>query len=169
LYEGHDYRAATSPVDALRALGADTVLFTNAVGGLADGLRPGDLVAVDRLAPFAPPGRFRLWPDAPDSVPTDGLLPGCDRTGSYAFVLGPNYETPAEIAALRELGAAVVGMSTAPEVARCRELGLRALVVSCVTNHCSDPEPLTHAHVLEVAARASERLVALLDGWLRSG
>lgn len=169
LYEGHDYAAAVSTVDALRAMGVDTVVFMNAVGGLRPAMRPGDLVAVDALAPFAPPVGFRLWPGAPRRIETHGLLPGCDHQGAYAFVLGPNYETRAEIRALQRLGAAVVGMSTAPEVHRCGALGMRALAVSCVTNHCDDPEPLTHAHVLEVAARASERLVTMLRGWLDAG
>jgi purine-nucleoside phosphorylase len=75
---------------------------------------------------------------------------------------GPCYETRAEIAALRSLGDACVGMSIAPELFRCQELGMPAGVLSCVTNVCGGTDKLTHTAVLSAARQASARLRALL-------
>jgi purine-nucleoside phosphorylase len=160
-YEGHPLETVTRTVDILQQFGVRVIVFTNAVGGLLPELRPGDLVAADRV---------RTWRYAPYALPAemipDFVLPHADSRGAYHWMHGPCYETRAEIAALQRLGAATVGMSTAPELLRCAQLGLRAGVVSCVTNSCVRPERLTHLHVLETAREASGRLCQLLHAAL---
>jgi len=157
LYEGFSLAEVTAPVDALAALGAAWIVFSNAVGGIAPALKPRELVAANRL---------HAWPCAHASLPPllmpDLVLPGCDHTGAYYWMHGPCYETRAEIRALQRLNADTVGMSTFPELWRCRERDIPAGVVSCVTNVCQQAGALTHAEVVAVAARASKRLCALL-------
>jgi purine-nucleoside phosphorylase len=164
-YEALDYETVTAPVVALHAFGARTVLFSNAAGGLLPQMRPGDLMAVDlvRCWPYV------RWANRPESLPLDLVPENCDWRGAYHWVHGPCYETRAEIAALRSLHGAAVGMSTAPEVLRARELGMRTGAISCITNNCCTPQVLTHDHVLRTAAAASARLCAALRGVLRSG
>ena len=154
MYEGFSYAAVARTVDALHACGVRAVLFTNAAGGLLPEMVPGDLLAVEgvKLAPY------RHWSERPDSLSTDYVIPNCDFEGTYFWVHGPCYETRAEIAALQELGAAAVGMSIAPELRRCRELGIRAGAVSCITNSCCRPEVLTHKHIVATARDASRKL-----------
>jgi purine-nucleoside phosphorylase len=163
-YEGLDHAAVVRTVDALRSLGAETVIFTNVAGGLLPVMEPGDLVAVDRVIPW----RYCAWPGQPRELRPDFLLPGCGHTGAYVWMHGPCYETRAEVGAVQTLGGAVVGMSTAPELARCLELGLQTAVVSCVTNVSHHTEVLTHEHVVSVARHASERLVALIRSALQN-
>ena len=85
------------------------------------------------------------------------------------WVHGPCYETPAEIAALRRMSVCAVGMSAGPELARCRELGIPAAVVSCITNNCCERSTLTHDHVVQTARSASSALVALIRDGVQSG
>lgn len=157
-YEGLPYETVTAPVDYLHAQGIRTIVFTNVVGGLLPDMNPGDLVAITRLHTWP----FVDWTNRPESIDTDFIVPGCDFTGDYRWMHGPNYETRAEIEILRHLGGSVVGMSTAPEAQRCRELGIWFAVISCVTNNCCSPTPLTHHDVVSVARRFSERLCKLL-------
>jgi purine-nucleoside phosphorylase len=157
VYEGLTLPEVSSTVDALHEFGASVVVFTSAAGGLMPEMRPGDLVCASMI---------QTWPcrrlDLPERLYPDFTIPGCDATGVYLWVHGPCYETRAEIALLRKIGGAMVGMSTAPEMARCRQLGMRAAAVSCITNNCCAPMRLTHEHVLETAASASRRLTSLL-------
>ena len=162
LYEGLSYAEVVRPVDVLHHAGVRTILFTNAAGGLLPEMEPGDLLAVDRVLR----GPCRYWPEDPCSTHglepevllTDYRVPGCAFTGAYYWVPGPCYETRAEIAMMQRLGASAVGMSAAPELKRCRELGIRAGIVSCVTNSCCRPQVLTHAQVLNAARAASQKL-----------
>jgi len=158
LYEGLPFEDTVRTVDALAEQGVRTVIFTNVVGGLRPEMEPGVLVAVDGIRLW----HFRHWPNQPSRLEPDFAVPGCPHRGEYVWMHGPCYETRAEIRALQHLGGAVVGMSTAPELARCKALGVRAAVVSCVTNNCCRPQVLTHEHVVTNARRASETLVALL-------
>lgn len=157
-YEGLEYAAVTRTVDAMRSFGVATVVFTNAAGGLDERMTPGDLMSATdlRLWPFGD------WNARPERVVPDFVVEGAQFRGRYLWMHGPCYETRAEIAALRSLGGDAVGMSTAPEMVRCHELGMRAGAVSCITNNCCVPEVLTHAHVVETAHRASAELVALI-------
>lgn len=157
-YEGFDYESVVRPVDVMYEMGVKTILFTCATGGLAVGMEPGDLVAVERIRLW----RYKGWSATPGMLFTDFVPPDCDFRGTYQWMHGPCYETRAEIGALHYLKAEVVGMSTAPEVMRCQELGIRAGVIACVTNSCCKPHVLTHDEVLSVAKRTSRRLSALI-------
>ncbi len=156
-YEGLTIRALGRTVDVLIELGAHTVVFTNAAGGLLPETTAGTLVAADVVWTWP----FRHAP-LPATLKPSLMITGCDAHGAYAWMHGPCYETRAEIRMLVDQGAATVGMSTAPEMLRCAEVGLRTAVVSCVTNHCLRPRRLTHEHVLNTARRVSRRLCSIL-------
>lgn len=157
-YEGLAIADVTQTVDVLKSLGAAAIVFTNATGGLLESLQPGEWVAPHevRLWPY------RHWPDRPNAVTSAFTLDTVKPVDAYMWVHGPCYETRAEIAALRDAGGSVVGMSTAPELVRCRELGLPAGVLSCVTNSCYDSQPLSHARVLDAAHRANQAVLEIL-------
>lgn len=185
LYEGWDPADVVLPVRALAALGAQLLMVTNAAGAVRPGLRPGDLMLIaDHLnlmgrnpltgPVFAGEERF---PDM--SEPYDAEFRRAARQvalerripveeGLYAAVLGPSYETPAEIRMLGRLGADVVGMSTVPEVLVARALGIRVLGISCITNLAAGLglEPLSHDEVVQVGARVRDRLADLVRGVL---
>lgn len=156
-YEGYSLPETVRPVEILYELGVRTLLFTNAAGGLTPDLRAGDLVAADQV---------RTWPHPPYGLPEtlrpDFVVPGCSLAGCYAWMHGPCYETRAEISLLQAMGCAAVGMSAAPELLRCQQLGIRAGLISCITNSCAIPQKLTHEHVLQAAQNASEELCALI-------
>jgi len=163
-YEGFDFETITRTVDCLAQWNTSAVIFTNAVGGLRDDLVPGNLIAAEAIHAW-PYNRLRL----PEIQRPDWVLPGADARGAYWWMHGPCYETRAEIRALRQLGGASVGMSTAPELLRCARLGIRTAVVSCVTNACAIPQTLTHRQVLQTAQRTSTRLTQLLRQILLDG
>jgi len=157
-YEGFDYETVTRPVDYMHSLGVTTVIFTCAAGGLKPGMRPGDLVAVERVRMW----RCRKWPETPGMLFTDFLVPDCDFSGTYQWMHGPCYETPAEISAIQRLQAEAVGMSTAPELLRCQEIGMRGGIVAVITNSCCRPQILSHDQVVVAAAKASVRLASVI-------
>ncbi|MBN4046820.1 purine-nucleoside phosphorylase [bacterium AH-315-P07] len=157
-YEGHALDTVVAPTNTLHSMGARSIIFTNAAGGLNEEMKPGDLLAARSLALW-PSVR---WQDPPTSIDTDFRLEGCDHEGTYTWIHGPCYETPAEIRALQSTGSDAVGMSTAPEIARCHQLGIRAASISCITNNCCSPQTLTHEHVLEIAAKASLRICEII-------
>jgi purine-nucleoside phosphorylase len=183
LYEGHAPSVVTAPIALAHALGARGLLVTNASGGIRRDLVPGALVLLDDhinlqfSSPLVGPvqeGESR-FPDM--SRPYDvellrlareeALREGIEvTTGVYAGVLGPSYETPAEIEMLHRLGADVVGMSTVPEVIRARALGMRVLCLSLVTNLAAgrSGDPLNHQEVMEAGARASDAMERLIRG-----
>lgn len=160
-YEGLSYCEVVRTVDVLYAFGVRRILFTNAVGGIGPELRPGHLVGADTLA---------CWPYAaynlPETIVPDFVIDGCDSVGVFQWMHGPCYETRAEINALRHLHRATVGMSTAPEMLHCKTLGIRAGLVSCVTNVFAGGGRLTHQDVLTAAARGSSRLRDLIGNFL---
>jgi purine-nucleoside phosphorylase len=185
LYEGWRPDDVAVPVRALAALGARTMLLTNAAGGIRPGFRPGDLMLIadhlnvmwqNPLIGKTVPGEQR-FPDMSD--PYDAAFRAVAEEearglgipvteGVYAAVLGPSYETPAEIRMLARMGADAVGMSTVPEVLVARALGVRCLGISCITNLAAGlgGERLTHEEVVEVGARVRDRLAALVRGVL---
>jgi purine-nucleoside phosphorylase len=185
LYEGWNPQDVALPIRALAALGANTVLLTNAAGGLRPGMQPGDLMLMadhinfmgrNPLIGRVVPGEER-FPDMSD--PYDpGLRAIAEEValelriplvqGVYAALLGPSYETPAEIRMLARLGADAVGMSTVPEVLVARALGLRCMGLSCITNLAAGlgGATLSHDEVMEVGAAVRERMVALVRGIL---
>jgi purine-nucleoside phosphorylase len=182
LYEGHPIDTVALPTRVLHACGVRTLFVSNAAGGINRAMRPGVLMIIeDHLnlmsrTPLAGPSRDgeTRFPDM--SAPYDAELNRALRdaaldmgipvtTGVYAALLGPSYETPAEVRMLEKLGADAVGMSTVPEVLVARALGMRVAGVSCITNVAAGMSntPLSHADVLEVTARVAasfETLVA---------
>jgi purine-nucleoside phosphorylase len=185
LYEGYPPERVAFPLRALAALGAGSVILTNAAGGLRQDWAPGDLMWIaDHLNlmwrnPLVGPvvGGDPRFPDM--SEPYDrryrvlaaevalelGLVV---REGVYAGVLGPSYETPAEIRMLARYGADAVGMSTVPEAIVARALGLRVLGLSVITNLAAgiSPTPLDHQEVLEAGARVGPRVARLVRALL---
>lgn len=157
-YEGLDYRAITRPVELMYEWGIRAILFTNVAGGLLSSVDVGDVVAIDRVLTWPYGG----WSERPDSIAPDQVLACADAVGTYVWVHGPSYETPAEIRLLQKWGGSVVGMSTAPEIQRCRQLGIRTAVLSCVTNNCCHQDAPTHENVIAVAARMSGKLSAMI-------
>jgi purine-nucleoside phosphorylase len=186
LYEGHSPERVVLGVRVMIALGAKTVIVTNAAGGIREDLAPGALMSIedhlnltghnclvgpndDALGP-----RFPQLSDAYDAdlralaarvAEADGLVLS---SGVYAGLLGPSYETPAEIRMLRTLGADAVGMSTVLEVIAARHMGARCLALSCITNRAAglSARAPSHAEVQATALATRTRFVALLSGVL---
>lgn len=185
-YEGHALETVVLPVRALVKSGCTVVVLTNAAGGIAPGLRPGQLVLLrDHInllgdSPLRGPNDPALGPRFPDmSAVYDRALRTLAEqvaarlglglpSGVYAGCLGPQYETPAEVRMLRMLGADLVGMSTVPEAIAARHMGARVLGLSCVTNLAAGltEQPLSHDEVTETAARARADFLRLVDGIL---
>lgn len=185
LYEGHSAATAGLPVRVAHALGARVLFVSNAAGGVRATLRPGDLMIIEDHInlmwrnPLIGPvveGDER-FPDM--SEPYDGDLRAILRDvaldtgipvteGVYAGLLGPSYETPAEVRMLRWMGADAVGMSTVPEVLTARAIGMRVAGVSCITNHAAGMtnRPLSHDEVLEVGVRVQEAFERLVRGFV---
>jgi len=173
-------------VRVLQALGATTLVVSNACGGMHPLWSPGDLMLIaDHINllgdnPLVGPNDDRLGPRFPDmSEPYDAGLRAVARAvalahgitlreGVYVAVPGPNLETRAEYRMLRAIGADVVGMSTVPEVITARHMGMRVLGVSIITDQCL-PDALAPASVeqiIAVARGAEPRLTALIRGVL---
>jgi purine-nucleoside phosphorylase len=185
MYEGHSVQAASFPVRVVHALGARTLFVSNAAGGVNTGFVPGDLMLIadhlnlqgrNPLEGPLQPGDER-FPDmgAAYAGELQGLVERAARDvgvalkrGVYAGLLGPTYETPAEVRMLRGLGADAVGMSTVPEVIVAVAMGMRVAGVSCITNHAAGitAAPLAHAEVMEVGARAADTFCALVERWV---
>jgi purine-nucleoside phosphorylase len=179
-YEGHSWDGVARPVNLAADLGVNTLVLTNAAGGIRDDLDPGSLMAIRDHLPWTRPGAWaRPGPGArpsPYSTRLLGLWQEAAREiattvpeGVYGAVTGPSYETPAEIRALRSAGADAVGMSTAHEIETGRSRGLECAAVSCITNRAAGlaGKPLDHHEVLATAATQGERLVSLLEAFLR--
>lgn len=156
VYEGCTFDEIVRTVDVLHELGARSIIFTNAAGAINPLLKVGNIVANDRLIAWP----FQGFP-LPESLAPEVVLANSDSHGTYAFMHGPCYETPAEIAALRALKADVVGMSTLPELCRCQQLGIPAAALSVVTNLCGAVH-VHHSDVVSEAKLASLRIQALL-------
>jgi purine-nucleoside phosphorylase len=185
-YEGYSLQQVTFPVRVLRALGADTLIVSNACGGMREDWAPGDLMLIaDHINllgdnPLVGENDDRLGVRFPDmSAPYDAELRALAhavageqgtvlREGVYVAVTGPNLETRAEYRMLRTLGADVVGMSTVPEVIVAVQGGMRVLGLSIITDQCI-PETLVPAElatIIATAGRAEPRLTALVRGVL---
>lgn len=183
LYEGHDANTTVLPVRVFGTLGVETLIVTNAAGGVRRTFRPGSLMLIadhinftfrNPLVGPVLPGEER-FPDMSEAY--DGALRALAREvareraipleeGVYLGLLGPSYETPAEVRMCERLGADAVGMSTVLEVIAARARGIRCMGVSTVTNlGCGlGPEPLSHAEVMAAAERVKEPLGALIEG-----
>jgi purine-nucleoside phosphorylase len=171
-YEGHDLADVVHPVRAACAAGADTVVLTNAAGGLRADFAVGQPVLIsDHLNLTArSPLVGAEFVDLVDaySPALRALAREIDPTlteGVYAGLPGPHYETPAEIRMLRTLGADLVGMSTVHETIAARAAGARVLGISLVTNLAAGMtgEPLSHAEVLEAGRQSATAMGSLLS------
>lgn len=180
LYEGWTAREAAAGARAMAALGIGTLILTNAAGIVNPGLRPGQWMQiadhlnftgqspltggahfVDQTAVYSPRLRELFRKAAVEQ--------GLDLAeGVYAWMPGPQYETPAEIRMLRALGADAVGMSTVPEAVQARALGLEVAGFSCLTNYGAGMtgDLLSHAEVMEMGRSAADGLADLLSATL---
>jgi purine-nucleoside phosphorylase len=185
-YEGYSLQQVTFPVRVMRALGADTLIVSNACGGLNPLWNAGDLMLIaDHInligdSPLIGPNDDRLGPRFPDlSSPYDAGLRELARAvaaerrvalqeGVYVAVAGPNLETRAEYRFLRAIGADVVGMSTVPEVLVAIHAGMRVLGLSIITDMCLPDalEPATMEKIVGVANRTEPMLTSLVRGVL---
>ena len=182
-YEGHPMSVLTIPVRVMARLGVQTLVLTNAAGGVNKDYRPGDLMLIaDHInysgsnpligiheEDFGP--RF---PDVTDlysaglrlKIKLAAVEAGIGlRQGVYMMVSGPSYEPPAEIRMARILGADAVGMSTVPEAIVAAQCGIKCLGISCITNLAAgvSPNKLSHEEVMETAAMAHDKFHSLLD------
>jgi purine-nucleoside phosphorylase len=184
LYEGHDPATVTFGVRALGLLGVKTLILTNAAGGINTNFGQGALmVLTDHLNmmgvnPLAGPNDERFGPRFPDmsevySARLRAIAEESGRAvgvalqhGVYAALMGPSYETPAEIRYLRTIGADAVGMSTVPEALVARHMGIEVLAISCITNMAAGvlPQPLHHDEVMATARRVRGQFSSLLEG-----
>jgi purine-nucleoside phosphorylase len=183
-YEGHDLGTVAFAVRVLGLLGVKTLILTNAAGGVNTGFASGALMVIDDHInltggnPLVGPNDDRFGPRFPDmtEVYSRRLRTLADEAGRaiglplahgvYAALMGPSYETPAEIRYLRTIGADAVGMSTAVEAIAARHMGLEVLGISCISNMAAGvlPQPLDHHEVLETTRRVRDRFMALLEG-----
>jgi purine-nucleoside phosphorylase len=183
-YEGHDMRTVTFAVRVLGLLGVKVLILTNAAGGVNTGFQQGALMVIDDHInlighnPLAGANDDRFGVRFPDmtEVYSPRLRKLADAAGAdlqmalphgvYVALLGPSYETPAEIRYLRTIGADAVGMSTVPEAIVARHMGVEVLGISCITNMAAGvlPQPLDHAEVMETARRIRGQFIALLEG-----
>lgn len=181
LYEGYSPAEVTLGVRVLARLGVKSLVLTNAAGGINTAYSQGALVLISdhiNLQGSNPlVGPASGFPDMTDAYCPEyraiagkvaqGL--GIDlREGVYAAMLGPSYETPAEIRFLRTIGADLVGMSTVPEVIAARQLGVKVLAISCVTNMAAGvlPQKIHHEEVLETGRAVRGTFVRLLTALL---
>lgn len=186
LYEGYSAAEVTFPIRVLGRMGIRALILTNAAGGINLEYKQGTLVVIsDHINlqgqnPLVGPNDERFGPRFPDmtqaywkpyrelALRAARKLGQTVREGVYVGLLGPSYETPAEIRYLRTIGADLVGMSTTHEVIAARQMGIKVLAISCVTNMAAGilDKPLNHEEVLETATRVQGELVALLSAVL---
>jgi purine-nucleoside phosphorylase len=178
LYEGWEPDEVVRPVRTLRRMGIATFLLTNAAGGVGEHLRAGDVMVIeDHLnlmasSPLIGEHEEDLGPRFPDQSKVwdpalRAMLHAADpelKRGVYAGLLGPSYETPAEVRMLRTLGADAVGMSTVPEAIALNAMGARLAGLSLISNLAAGiaPAPLAHEEVLAAGRAAQVRLTKLL-------
>jgi len=186
LYEGYSAKEVAFPIRVFGRMGVSALILTNAAGGINFEYQQGALVVItDHINlqaqnPLVGPNDERFGPRFPDMTQAyskqyrEIALRAANRFGKtvyqgvYAGLLGPSYETPAEIRYLRTIGADLVGMSTIPEVIVARHMGLKVLAISCVTNMAAgiSDEVLSHEDVLKTGERVKGDFVALLRGVL---
>jgi purine-nucleoside phosphorylase len=182
LYEGYSAQEVAFPIRVFAGLGIRAVILTNAAGGINQEYQQGALVVIsDHINlqgtnPLVGPNEERFGARFPDMTQAywkpyrEIALRAAQRLGKtahqgvYAGLLGPSYETPAEIRYLRTIGADLVGMSTIPEVIVARHMGLKVLAISCVTNMAAgiSDEVLNHEEVLKTGERVKGDFVALI-------
>ena len=186
-YEGYDLKETTYPIRVFSLLGVKTLILTNAAGGINETFKKGDLMIInDQLSFFAESvlrgpnmnefgERFIDMSTTYDKEYINILkdimvnLTGDYHEGVYAYMKGPTYETPAEIRALRTLGADAVGMSTVPEAVVAHHSGLKCAGITCITNMAAGVtnEVLTHEDVKETALKAEQNFKKLITEFVK--
>ncbi|MBX2860959.1 MAG: purine-nucleoside phosphorylase [Vampirovibrio sp.] len=188
-YQGYSMDQVVFPTRVLKALGCETLVVTNAAGGLGDGFQAGDLMLItDHLNlmgtnPLMGANLDELGPRFPDmsnaydrdlqkvarSVYNEMDLQTRLMEGVYAGLTGPCYETPAEIRMMKTLGADAVGMSTVPEVIAANHMGMKVLGISCISNLAAglSSQTLNHQEVLDTGKRVEADFSQLLSGILQ--
>jgi purine-nucleoside phosphorylase len=182
LYEGYPAHQVVLPLRALGRLGVKAFVITNAAGGINPGFQPGDLMVItdhlnltgqnplvgshdDQLGPRFPDMSQAYDPALRALLHETAAAQGLPlREGVYCVLSGPSYETPAEVRMLQRIGADACGMSTIPEVVACRQMGLRVLGISLISNLAAGiaKHPLTHAEVMETGRRVAEDFTGLV-------
>lgn len=182
LYEGYSAQEVTFPIRVFGRMGVRAVILTNAAGGINPGYSQGALVLIrDHINlqganPLVGPNDDRFgvrFPDMTQAYSREYRKAAREEAeklgialheGVYAGLLGPSYETPAEIEYLRRIGADLVGMSTVAEVIAARHMGMGVLAISCVTNMAAGilDQPLSHAEVMETGERVKTTFESLL-------
>ena len=178
-YEGYSFDKVTFPVRVMKQLGVNTLIVTNAAGGINEYFSPGDLMLItDHINnmgsnPLIGPNDSRLgvrFPDMSEAYSKKLRTVAKEiasrlhievKEGVYVGNTGPAYETPAEIRMLRTLGGDAVGMSTVPEVIVARHSGMEVLGISCISNMAAGilDQPLTHDEVIETTERVRENFL----------
>jgi purine-nucleoside phosphorylase len=182
LYEGYSAREVAFAMRVFGRMGMRSAILTNAAGGINPEFKQGALVVIrdhinlqganplvgsndERFGPRFPDMTQAYWRSYREIALAEAKRLGIEaHEGVYAALLGPSYETPAEIRYLRTIGADLVGMSTVPEVIVARHMGIRVLGISCVTNMAAGilDRPLDHSEVLETGERVKGQFIALL-------
>ena len=166
-YEGHPLETVVFPIKVMALFGVKAVVVTNAAGGINKKFSPGDIILItDHMdlmwnIPWNSPARLRgsievYDPKLRNQATCAAAEVGVTlKAGVYAALSGPSYETPAEIRALRIMGADMVGMSTVPEATEANRLGMKVLGLSFITNQAAglSQNPLSHQEVIETSAR----------------
>ncbi|MBO4494888.1 MAG: purine-nucleoside phosphorylase [Clostridiales bacterium] len=182
-YEGHSTQEITFYVRVMAKLGVKNLILTNAAGGINPAMKPSELMLITDHISFLCDSPLRganldefgvRFPDQSCVYDKNfiNIMLGCAEElgitlhqGVYAYTRGPQYETPAEIRALKAWGADAVGMSTVAEAICASHSGLRIMALSCISNLAAgiSPTPLSHKEVMESALAASENSIALLE------
>lgn len=186
-YEGIDHDSVKTYVRTMKLLGCSEFIATNASGSLRKNVGPGELVLINDHINFQPSNplvgpndedfgpRFFPLDNAYDANMRQNFLQVAEKhgitlhQGVYISVLGPNYETAAEINAFRNLGADVIGMSTVPEVLVANHCGLKVAVIATITNYATGLTETSHSHesVVNTAAQAAEKSITLLRQYIQ--
>ncbi len=183
-YEGYTLKQVIFPMRVFARMGIRAVILTNAAGGISRDYKQGCLVVLrdhinlqgsnpligpndERFGPRFHDMTQAYWKPYREAALEEGRRLGIEiHEGVYAAFTGPSYETPAEIHAVRTIGADLAGMSTVPEVIAARHMGIKVLGISCVTNMAAGilDQPIHHEEVLETGERVKNQFVALLRG-----
>jgi purine-nucleoside phosphorylase len=185
-YEGYTAEETVIPLRALIKLGIKKLLLTNAAGGINTGFSPGDIMIIEDhinftfLNPLVGANLDEFGPRFPDmsyaynkeliSALMDVAIENGIKfkSGVYAMMKGPSFETPAEIKALRALGADAVGMSSVPEIIAAAHAGVSSAAMSCITNMAAGilDKPLSHREVMDTGKIAADNIKKLIDGFI---
>lgn len=187
-YEGYDLKEVTFPIRVFKLLGVEDIILTNAAGGINTGYKPGDFMIINDHLSFFSESVLRgkneeefgpRFPDMSEIYKKDRIAKlkeiikkhtGKATVGVYAYMKGPTFESPAEIRALRTLGADAVGMSTIPEAVVANHAGMKVSAISCITNMAAGilDTKLSHEEVNETAERVKTTFKEIIKEYVTS-